>query len=144
MTTFDSAISSDHAQRAHALAEQFVRFLETGTPPDGLFARDVFCDFTMPTWRLQAGGVDGVVALRRAGHPGPGRLPRWRFDPTPSGFVLEFDEDWEQDGSRWTSREMARADIDDDGITQLSVYCTGDWDQQRRDEHASAVTLIRP
>lgn len=131
-------------ERAHELAEKFVAFLETGTAPDGLFAPDVFCDFTMPLWRLQSSGIAGLVELRRAGHPGPGRVPRWRFDPTPTGFVLEFDEDWEHDGERWTSREMARADVGDDGITAMSVYCTGDWDSARRAEHAAEVKLIRP
>ena len=29
-------------------------------------------------------------------------------------------------------------------IAELSVYCTGDWDQARQAEHAAAVTLIRP
>ena len=132
------------AERSHALAEQLVTFLETGTPPDGLFAPDVFCDFTLPQWRLQASGIEEVVALRKAGHPGPGRVPQWRFDPTPTGFVLEFTEDWQHEGERWTSRELARADVADDGVTQLSVYCTGDWDDARRAEHAEAVTLIRP
>ena len=35
-----------------------VRFLETGTPPEGLFRADVFCDLTIPQWRLQAQGVE--------------------------------------------------------------------------------------
>jgi hypothetical protein len=131
-------------ERAHVLAEKLVVFLEMGTPPEGLFSPDVFCDFTLPLWRLQATGIEGVVALRKAGHPGPGRVPRWRFDPTPHGFVLEFEEDWQQDGQRWTSREMARVDVADDGISQLSVYCTGDWDDDRRAAHAQQVTLIRP
>jgi hypothetical protein len=134
---------TSHETRAHLLAEKFIAFLETGTPPDGLFAADVFCDFTMPTWRLQASGVADSVALRRGGHPGPGTVPRWRFDPTPTGFVLELDEAWDADGEHWTCREMFRADISDEGITQLSVYCTGDWDAARRAEHAAAVTLIR-
>ena len=129
---------------AHALAEKFIAFMETGTPPDGLFTADVFCDFTMPTWRLQASGIDDTVALRRAGHPGPGAVPRWRFDPTPTGFVLEFEEAWDHGGEHWTSRELMRADVSDTGITQMSVYCTGDWDTARRAEHAAAVTLIRP
>jgi hypothetical protein len=131
-------------ERAHALAEKFIVFLETGTAPDGMFAPDVFCDFTMPTWRLQASGIEDAVALRKAGHPGPGRVPRWRFDPTPTGFVVEVEEDWEQDGERWTCREMMRADVADEGITLLSVYCTGDWDAARRAEHAAAVMLLRP
>ena len=130
--------------RAHELAEKLIVWLETGSPPAGLLAPDVFCDFTMPTWRLQASGIDGTVALRRAGHPGPGSVPRWRFDPTPTGFVLEFDEAWEHGGEHWTSREMLRADVSEAGITQLSVYCTGDWDAARRAEHSAAVTLIRP
>jgi hypothetical protein len=41
------------ADDARALAGRFVAFLETGTPDDGLFTADVFCDFTMPHWRLQ-------------------------------------------------------------------------------------------
>ena len=140
MTT---AVTS-HETRAHELAEKFVAFLETGAAADGLLAPDVFCDFTMPTWRLQSSGVADMVALRRAGHPGPGTVPRWRFDPTPTGFVLELDEAWDADGEHWTCREMFRADISDEGITQISVYCTGDWDAGRRAEHAAAVTLIRP
>ena len=131
-------------QRSHALAEQFIGFLETGDAPDGLFAPDVFCDFTMPTWRLQSSGVADLVALRKGGHPGPGRVPRWRFDPTPTGFALELEEDWDWDGDHWTCREMFRADVGEDGITQLSVYCTGDWSTARRAEHAAAVTLLRP
>jgi len=91
---------------ARRLASLFIEFLETGTVPEGLFTQDVFCDFTMPKWRLQAEGVDGVVALRKAGHPGPGKLPRWRCDATATGFVLEFEERWEQDGEEWYSREM--------------------------------------
>jgi hypothetical protein len=130
--------------RAHELAEKLITFLETGEVPEGLLAPDVFCDFTMPTWRLQASGVDNVVALRLAGHPGSGRVPRWRFDPIPTGFVLEIEEEWDDDGERWGAREMFRADVGDAGITQLSVYCTGDWDTARRAEHAAAVRLIRP
>jgi hypothetical protein len=133
-----------HETRAHALAEKFITFLESNEAPEGLLAPDVFCDFTMPTWRLQASGRQDCVEMRRAGHPVKGTVPRWRFDPTPTGFVLEVEEAWDADGERWTCRELFRADISDEGISQLSVYCTGDWDAARRGEHAAAVTLIRP
>ncbi|MFF4382654.1 hypothetical protein [Kitasatospora sp. NPDC001547] len=125
-------------------AADLVTFLETGTPPTGLFTADVLCDFTSPRWRLQARGVDDVVALRRAGHPGPGRVPRSRFDPTPTGFVLEVEERWEQDGDSWYCRELFRADVSEGSISDLSVYCTGDWDRARVAEHARAVRLLRP
>jgi hypothetical protein len=130
--------------RAHALAEKFIQFLEANEAPDGLFAADVFVDFTMPTWRLQTSGAADGIAMRVAGHPVQGKVPRWRFDPTPTGFVLEVEEAWDAGGEHWTCRELFRADIGDAGITQLSVYCTGDWDAARRAEHAAAVTLIRP
>ena len=131
-------------EEAQVLARRFTEFLETGTVPDGLFAADVFCDFTMPKWRLQAEGVPGLVALRKAGHPGPGKVPRWRCDPTPNGFVLEFEERWEQDGKDWYSRELARADAPRGVVSALSVYCTGDWDADHRAKHAASVKLIRP
>jgi hypothetical protein len=133
-----------HETRAHELAEKFIAFLETGAAPEGLFAPDVFCDFTMPTWRLQTSGAADTVALRRTGHPTPGTVPRRRFDPTPTGFVLELEEAWDVDGEHWTCREMFRADISDASISELSVYCTGDWDANRRAEHAAAVRLVRP
>lgn len=136
--------SSVHETRAHELAEKLVVFLETGEARPGLLAQDAFCDFSMPTWRLQAFGVDDVIALRRAGHPGPATVTRWRFDPTPTGFVLEFEEAWDAGGEHWTSREIVRADVNDAGISELSVYCTGDWDGASREAHAAAVSLIRP
>lgn len=129
--------------KARELAAQFVAFLESGTPPAGLFAPDLFCDFTMPRWRLQARGVDDAVALRRAGHPGPSRVPRSRFDATATGFVLEVEEQWEQDGESWYCRELFRADVSGGSIGELSVYCTGDWDRARVAEHARTVRLLR-
>ena len=74
---------------ARDLAGKLMTFMETGVPPAGLFTPDVFCDFTMPQWRLQAQGIEDVTALRKAGHQGPSSVPRSRFDLTAAGFVLE-------------------------------------------------------
>lgn len=132
------------ADQAEALVAKFVRFLETGDAPEGLFTADAFCDVTLPRWRLQAQGAAETVALRRQSHPARGRVPRWRCDPTPTGFVIEFEEVWQDQGQDWYCRELARADIRDGSIAVLSVYCTGDWDTARRAEHGRAVTLLRP
>lgn len=129
---------------ADTLAKKLVELLETGAPPPGLFTADVFCDFTSPRWRVQARGIADLVAMRLAGHPGPGRVTRWRCDPTARGFVLEFEERWQADGRDWYAREMLRADVEGDSIAQLSVYCTGDWDRAREAEHAREVRLLRP
>ena len=53
------------------LAEKMVVFLETGVPPDGLFHPDVFCDFSLPHWRIQTQGLDDVVTLRKEAIPAP-------------------------------------------------------------------------
>lgn len=126
------------------LAARLIEFLETGTAPDGLFAADSFCDFTMPQWRLQAQGPADITRLRTTGHPGPGRVPRSRFDPTSTGFVLEVEEEWEAGGESWYCRELFRADVADRAIRDLSVYCTGDWDQALVAKHRETVRLLRP
>ena len=129
---------------ARDLAGQMITFMETGAPPDGLFTPDVFCDFTMPQWRLQAQGIEDVTALRNAGHPGPSSIPRSRFDPTTTGFVLEVEEQWDQDGESWYCRELFRADVGEAGISEISVYCTGDWDRALVARHGREVSLLRP
>ena len=99
--------------RAHALAEKLIEFLETSEVPDGLFAVDMFCDFTMPTWRLQACGIDEIVRLRQTGHPALGTVPRHRVDPTPTGIVLEVEERWregDQPGTRQRAQNRHRRD----------------------------------
>src|SRR5215471_18455958 len=98
-------------EQAATVSARFIRFLETGMPPDGLFAADVFCDFTMPRWRLQAQGLGQVVTLRQRGHATPGKVPWSRCDPTPTGFVLEVEEEWQEGGEDWYCREMFRADV---------------------------------
>lgn len=145
MTTLDSPLATSPARAdLETLAGKLVRFLETNEAPEGLFADDVFCDFTMPLWRLQASGRDASVQLRRDGHPGGGRVPRTRFDVTESGFLLEVEEEWEDRGQRWYCRELMRCDVTDGSVNQISVYCTGDWDEATVAAHAAAVTLIRP
>ena len=129
---------------APLVVTRLVSWLETERVPDGLFTDDVFCDFTVPTWRLQAQGVAAVVALRRTSHPAPGRVPRLRHDPTPTGFVLEWEEEWDEHGDHWYCREMLRAEIADGAVSALSVYCTGDWSSAQRARHAAEATLLRP
>jgi hypothetical protein len=125
------------------IAERFVHYLETGHAEARLFSDDVFCDFTPPRWRIQASGLEAVLALRRCGHPGPGSVPRWRCDATPGGFVIEVEERWRQTGKDWYCRELMRATLRGESICELAVYCTGDWDADREAEHRANVTLLR-
>lgn len=123
---------------------RLVAFLETGEVDPDLFTEDVFTDFTMPTWRLQASGREDSVALRRRGHPAPGRVVRHRVRPTGDGFVMELEERWHDSKDDWYCREIIAATLRDGRIGELSVYCTGDWSSKRQAEHAARVALLRP
>ena len=46
------------------LAALFIRWLETHEIPAGLFTDDVFCDLSLPQWRLQGVGPETVHQLR--------------------------------------------------------------------------------
>jgi hypothetical protein len=122
---------------------RLIEFLETNEPPEGLFSPDVFADLSFPRWRLQANTVEDVVSLRTDGHPWQGRVRVERLNQTDTGFTIEFEERWETGDQRWYCREMIRADVVDDAIVDLALYCTGDWDEATQREHASAVRLLR-
>jgi hypothetical protein len=49
-----------------------------------------------------------------------------------------------QDGEQWYCRELFRADVADGAVSQISVYCTGDWDRAQVARHRETVELIRP
>ena len=121
-----------------------LEFLQSGTAPADLFGEAVFCDFSLPTWRVQASGRSDVIALRLLGHPGPSKVVGYRVQATPDGFVMELQERWSDAGGDWYCRECLLATVREGRISELSVYCTGDWSHQRQLDHARAVQLLRP
>ncbi|WP_406835895.1 hypothetical protein ACICHK_05070 [Streptomyces sp. AHU1] len=137
-------MSTLDARRAKELADLFVEFLRTNSAPEGLFTDDVFLDLSLPRWRLQTAGRDDLVALRRASHPALGTVPRHRVDVTGTGLVVEFEERWEDADGSWYCRELIRAEVRDGSMSEVSVYCTGDWSPEIQDAHRREVTLIRP
>ena len=140
ITTDPTATQPD----ATTAVANLIHWLETGEVPDGLFAPDVFVDFTPPLWRLQADDVDGLLAIRRNGHPCLGTVHVSRVEPTSRGFTMELEERWEDGGQQWYCREMIRADVQGATIVEMAVYCTGDWDEAQQRSHAAEVRLIRP
>lgn len=123
---------------------RLVRWLETGCPPTGLVTEDAFADLTFPHWRVQVEGSQELIKARRERHPHPGQVRVERVDRTEHGFAVQIEERWLDGGQRWYCREQIRCDLRGDAIAELSLYCTGDWDEARVAEHAAAVSLIRP
>jgi len=121
-----------------------IKWLETGEVAADLFAPDVFADVNLPGWWMQSDTADGLVGIRQGSHPYRGTVHVHRVDPTDRGFVIEFEERWEDQGQQWYAREIIRADVVGATIAEVSVWCTGDWDERRQRDHAAAVTLLRP
>ncbi|MEP7019718.1 MAG: hypothetical protein ABI808_03635 [Pseudonocardiales bacterium] len=127
-----------------ASVDRFVAFLETGATED-LFAPDVFADMTLPQWRVQIQGAEQTVAGKTTLHPPAGRTRVEKVLAGSHGYAIKVEERWQDGGQHWYCREAFLCDLDDEGrITELSVYCTGDWDEAAVARHAESVTLIRP
>jgi hypothetical protein len=128
-----------------AVAARFVRWLETGADPGDIFAPDVFGDVTLPHWRVQADTAADLIAVRVSGHPRPGQVRIERLDPTPRGWTMQIEERWtDESGAPWYCREMFRADLTDGLISDLAIYCCGDWDEATVRRHAADVRMLRP
>ena len=102
-----------------------------------------------PTSPCRSGGSRGRAPTTRTGSgkpviPSPGRCASTRLEPTGAGFLLEFEERWHAEGQDWYCREMMHAVVSSGRIAELSVYCTGDWDEAVQRRHAAEVTLARP
>lgn len=139
-----TATSTEVSALVQESVDRFVAFLETGAT-DGLFAPDVFADITLPHWRVQAQGAPEVIATKTGFHPPAGRTRVEKVLAGDGGYTIKVEERWEDGGQEWYCREAFLCDLDEEGrITELSVYCTGDWDEAVVARHAEAVTLMRP
>lgn len=125
------------------LAAAVVSWLETGRRPDDLFTPDAFVDLSLPQWRLQGQGPAEIFALRATSHPFPGETTVRGLDRTARGFLLEFEERWDAEGQRWYCRELMHCLVSGDRVSELRVYCTGDWDEAVQRRHAAQVRLTR-
>jgi hypothetical protein len=138
-TAVVTAIDGEPAE----LAERFVAWLETGVRRDGLLADDVFADLTLPHWRVQAEGADAAFRLREDSHPFSGAVRVESVDRTSRGFLMRFEERWRAEGQQWYCRELVHCVVTGGRVSELFVYCTGDWDEARQREHSAAVRLVR-
>ncbi len=125
------------------LAQELVTWLETGVRPDGMFSDDVFADLSLPQWRVQALGADAAFRLREDSHPFAGEVRVEALDRTSRGFLIQFEERWQADGQRWYCRELIHCVVTDGWITELDVFCTGDWDEATLQRHSDQVRLLR-
>ena len=143
MTTTPETKTIEQAA-AERLSERFHDVFTTFVAGEDAFAPDVFCDLNMPEWRFQLQGRDVLAAQLARINEGPSRMEILRTVPTTSGFVTEHVEHQDVDGEDHSARRLVLCEVVRGRIAEVTVYCTGEWDDELRARHAAEAPMIRP
>jgi hypothetical protein len=122
------------------LATALNRCFETFTADPDVFTADVFCDLFPPFWRFQLQGPDTLLTQLRAIAHGPSTVRLLRLAPTATGFVLEHEETQGDE----LARRLLLCEVSDGRISEVVVYCNGEWDPALRARHAAEAPMLRP
>lgn len=139
----DLASTVLHDAVAQGLSERLADVFRTAQASDVL-ADDVFLDGNPPLWRFQLQGREAFDAWIKSFMPHGADTTVVRTIPTVTGFVTEFTGRHDEDGLDITDRKIILAEVRDGRITELTVYCSGDWDRDLRARHAAETRLLRP
>jgi ketosteroid isomerase-like protein len=128
---------------AQDLSERLADVFRTADVGD-LFADDVFLDGHPPLWRFQLQGRDAFAAWLQGYSPDGAETTVVRTVPTVNGFVAEFVGRHDEHGEEMTDRKILLCEVREGRIADLTIYCSGDWDDELRARHAAETTLLRP
>ena len=143
MTTTSETKTIEQAT-AERLSGRFHDAFTTFEAGEDAFTPDVFCDLNMPEWRFQLQGRDAFAAQLARISEGPSRMEILRTRPTTSGFVTEHVEHQEVGGEDHSARRLVLCEVVRGRIAEVTVYCTGEWDDELRARHAAEAPMIRP
>jgi ketosteroid isomerase-like protein len=141
MTTTATTPTNDAT--AQELSERLADVFRTGNASDVL-TEDLFLDGHPPLWRFQLQGRDAFAAWLAGYAPGGTETTVVRTIPTATGFVTEFVGRHDEDGEEMTDRKILLCEVRGRRISELTVYCSGDWDAELRARHAAEAPVIRP
>ena len=128
---------------AQELSERLADVFRTADVGD-LFSDDVFFDGHPPLWRFQLQGRGEFAAWLQGYSPEGVETTVVRTVPTVNGFVAEFVGRHDESGEEITDRKILLCEVVQGRITDLTIYCSGDWDGALRARHAAETTLLRP
>ena len=141
MTATETTTLSD--AEAQALSERLADVFRTADVGD-VFTEDLFLDGHPPYWRFQLQGRDQFAAWLAGYAPAGTEVTVARTVPTASGFLTELTGRHEEDGAEMTDRKIVLCEVRDRHVSELTIYCSGDWDADLRARHAAETTLLRP
>ena len=133
------------ATEVEQLAKGLVQVLETYEGIDEVFAANAFLDINVPTWRFQLESPTAFIAWLQEYCPGGYRISARPPLATASGFVLEVEGEYaDHHGSELFFRNLYVCGVQNARVSEMSFWCTGDWDAETRDHHKAEVQLLRP
>lgn len=126
------------------LAAALVEFFETNQGEDKVFAPDLFVDMNVPEWRFQIEGRDGLAQSLRSDCPQGQRIRSSRTIQTADGFVLEIESRYpNHHGTQVYCRFVNIATVRDGLVSDLVVYCTGEWDADTEARQKAEAPMFR-
>lgn len=128
---------------AQELSERLADVFRT-TEAGDVLADDVFLDGHPPLWRFQLQGREAFAAWLRGYSPQGAETTVVRTVPTASGFVTEFVGRHDEEGREMTDRKILLCEVRGGQVTEMVVYCSGDWDGELRARHAAEAPILRP
>lgn len=125
------------------LADALVRVLENGEGAGELFAPDAFFDLNVPAWRFLVQHPEAFVDWWHEEVDRKGKVTVSRLARTTAGFVVETEIEFPHQGRDLIARQILLAEVVDGRISELVVFCTGDWDPETRARHVAEAPMIR-
>ena len=141
MSHLESTVIDDAT--AQELSERLADVFRTASATDVL-ADDVFLDGHPPLWRFQLQGRSEFDVWIKSFMPDGADTTVVRAIPTVTGFVTELVGRHVEDGDDITDRKILLAEVRGGQISELTIYCSGDWNAELRARHAAETELIRP
>ena len=141
MSRLESTVVDDAT--AQELSERLADVFRTADVGD-VFTDDVFLDGHPPLWRFQLQGRDTFAAWLHGYSPDGADVAVVRTIPTATGFVTELVGRHQEHGEEITDRKIVLCEVRGNRISELTVYCSGDWDEELRARHAAEAPILRP
>jgi hypothetical protein len=125
------------------LSRVLIAVMEGGDVAD-TFTDDFFLDGHPPFWRFQLEGIDAFRTwLKGYTAHGPSVRVVWTI-PTAEGFVTEHVSTEQDERGLITARKLLLCKLRGRQISEMTVYCSGDWDEELRSRHAAEAPILRP
>lgn len=122
--------------------DDFLSAIEAGTMDrSNVFTEEVLLDATVPDWRFQLRGADGVRAQLGRWYANPATFEALDRVEIPGGELVEFELSWTEAGLPFACHQVHRIRVDGDRVAGVTVFCGGRWSAARLAEMEEAARV---